>query len=112
LFFGELPVPRARPAQFIQSPAAAHDAGRSVTAAKQKVTELVSNRAPRDSPADIPWTRSDLNGGAPSDLAVVAVIDEPARPRGCSVNVPSVTADAEQYAYNGVRQSRMLYVVK
>jgi len=31
---------------------------------------------------------------------------------GVRVSVSSVTADGEQYAYGGVRQSRTLYVVK
>jgi len=31
---------------------------------------------------------------------------------GVRVSVWSVTADGEQFAYNGIRQSRTLYVVK
>jgi aminoglycoside phosphotransferase (APT) family kinase protein/Tol biopolymer transport system component len=97
------------------------------------------------------WQVHPIDGGAPSDLAVVAATDEPVgwstdgravivatrtiptrlervelstgarrvlrelRPpglEGVRVSVWSVTADGEQFAYNGIRQSRTLYVVK
>ena len=97
------------------------------------------------------WQVHPIDGGAPSDLAVVAATDEPVgwttdgravivatrtiparlerielstgarrvlrelRPpglEGVRVTVTSVTADGEQFAYYGVRQTRTLYVVK
>ena len=97
------------------------------------------------------WRLYPIDGGAPSDLNVVAAADEPVgwstdgravivatrttparlervelstgvrrvlrelRPpglEGVRITVTSVTADGEQFAYYGVRQSRTLYLVK